>query len=61
MWKAEWVEPNAGLVHCVESGQLIAPWKEHKAVRKEEADRGRIDQYNDDQGYVIKSAITTAQ
>jgi hypothetical protein len=59
-WKAEWVEPHAGLVHYVESGQLIAPWKEHKAVLKEEADQERIDEYNDRQGYVLKSPLTTA-
>ena len=30
-WKAEWIEPNPGLIHYVESGQLIVPWKGHKA------------------------------
>lgn len=59
-WKAEWVEPNPGLVHYVESGQLIAQWKEHKAVLKEESDRQRIDDYNKEQGYVLKSPITNA-
>ena len=49
-WKAEWIEPNAGLVDYVESGQLIAPWKEHKAVLREEADRQRIDEHNGRQG-----------
>ena len=29
-------EPNPGLVHYVESGQLVATWKEHKAFLKEE-------------------------
>jgi hypothetical protein len=59
-WKAQWIEPNPGLVHYVESGQLIAPWKERKAVLKEEADRQRIDEYNEKQGYVLKSPITNA-
>ena len=35
-WKAEWVEPNPGLVHYVESGQLVAAWKERAAFLKEE-------------------------
>ena len=35
-WKAEWVEPNPELIHYVESGQLIVPWKEHKAFLKDE-------------------------
>jgi hypothetical protein len=59
-WKAEWIEPNPGLVHYVESGQLIAPWKKHKTVLKEEADRQRIDEYNERQGYALKSPITNA-
>ena len=59
-WKAEWIEPNAGLVDYVEYGQLIAPWKEHKAVLREEMDRQRIDEYNDKRGYSLKSPITNA-
>jgi len=46
-WKAEWIEPNAGLVDYVESGQLIAPWKEHKAVLREDAVRDVDDQRPD--------------
>jgi hypothetical protein len=59
-WKAEWIEPNAGLVDYVESGELIAPWKEHKAVMREETDRQRIDEYNDMRGYSLKSPVTNA-
>jgi hypothetical protein len=59
-WKAEWIEPNTGLVDYVESGQLIAPWKENKAVLREEADRQRIDEHNERQGYRLKSPITNA-
>jgi hypothetical protein len=29
-WKAQWIDPNPGLVDYIESGQLIVPWKEHK-------------------------------
>jgi hypothetical protein len=29
--KAKWIDPNAGLVDYIESGQLIVPWKEDKA------------------------------
>jgi hypothetical protein len=35
-WKVEWIDPNPGLVHYVESGQLIVPWKEQKAFLKDE-------------------------
>ena len=24
-WQAEWIDPNSGLIHYVESGQLIVP------------------------------------
>ena len=50
-WKAEWVDPNPGLVHFVESGHLLAPWKEHKTFLKEEADEGRLREHNDRAGY----------
>jgi hypothetical protein len=35
-WKAEWVDPNPGLVDYVESNQLIVSWKEHRTFLKEE-------------------------
>ncbi len=59
-WKAEWVDPNAGLVHYVESGQLIVPWKEHKAFLREEENRQKLDEYNERQGYAPKCPITAA-
>ena len=36
-WRAEWIDPSPGLIDYVDSGQLIIPWKEHKAFLKEEA------------------------
>ena len=27
-WKAEWIEPNPGLVHFVESAHLVCAWKD---------------------------------
>jgi hypothetical protein len=33
-WKTEWIEPNPGLVHYIESGQLLCLWKERKAFLK---------------------------
>ena len=35
-WKAEWIDPNPGLVHYVESSALIVRWKDQKAFLKEE-------------------------
>jgi len=37
-WKAEWVDPNPGLIDYVESGHLICRWKDHKAFLREEAE-----------------------
>jgi len=54
-WKAKWIDPNPGLVDYIESGQLIVPWKEHRAFLKEEADEERIQKYNDDHGYTDKN------
>src|SRR5205807_6238530 len=56
-WKTEWIEPNPGLVHYVESGQLLCPWKERKAFLKEEENRERLLKHNDDQGYSENSPI----
>jgi hypothetical protein len=41
-WKAEWVDPNPGLVHYVESGQLIVRWKEHRSFLREEENEERL-------------------
>ncbi len=49
--KAEWVEPNPGLVHYVESGQLIVPWKEHKAFLRDEENEERMWEHNKGQGF----------
>jgi hypothetical protein len=35
----------------VESSHLVAPWKEHKAFLKEEADERRLREHNDRSGY----------
>jgi hypothetical protein len=59
-WKAEWIDPNPGLIHYVESGQLIVPWKEHKAFLKEEENEVRLREHNADHGYRIKSPLVTA-
>src|SRR5581483_2795375 len=50
-WKAEWVDPNPGLTHYVESTHLLAPWKEHKAFLKEEAAAERVVEHNAECGF----------
>src|SRR5215475_7235804 len=59
-WKAEWIDPNPGLVHFVESGHLLAPWKEHKAFLKEEADERRLREHNERGGYKRDSPLDNA-
>jgi hypothetical protein len=59
-WKAEWIEPNSGLVHYVESGQLVCLWKERKAFLQEEDNRKRILARNEEQGYSENSPIAHA-
>ena len=59
-WKAEWIEPNPGLVHYVESGQLVATWKEHKAFLKEEENERRLKEENERTGYRNDSPVDRA-
>lgn len=59
-WKAQWVDPNPGLVDYIESNQLIVPWKEQRAFLKEEEQKERIRQYNMEHGYEPESPITSA-
>src|ERR1700719_4074379 len=59
-WKAEWVDPNPGLIDYVESGQLICRWNEHKAFLKEEAEAQRLRKHNEDTGYDPESPLTRA-
>jgi hypothetical protein len=59
-WRAEWIDPNPGLIHYVESGQLMVAWKEHKAFLKEESDAERLREHNVRTGYQCDSAIDNA-
>jgi hypothetical protein len=59
-WKAEWIDPNPGLVHYVESAQLIVAWKEHKAFLREEGDASRLMEHNTRSGYQCDSALDNA-
>jgi hypothetical protein len=59
-WKAEWIDPHAGLVDYLESGQLIVPWKEHKSFLREEADKERLEAHNESHGYRRDSPVDRA-
>lgn len=49
-----------GLVHYVESSQLIVPWKEHKAFLKEEEESARLWNHNIRMGYKNNSPVDNA-
>jgi hypothetical protein len=59
-WKAQWIDPNPGLIHYVESSQLIVAWKEHKAFLREEEDAARLWEYNVRMGYECDSPVDNA-
>jgi hypothetical protein len=59
-WKAEWVDPNPGLIDYVESGHLICRWKDHKAFLKEETEAKRLREHNKEIGYEPESPLTKA-
>lgn len=59
-WKAVWIQPNPGLVDYVESGQLVATWKEHKAFLKEEDNELSLKEENERNGYRKESPVDRA-
>jgi hypothetical protein len=59
-WKAQWIDPNSGLVHYVESGHLLCPWKQLKAFLREESDAERLRQHNVECGWVKDSPVDQA-
>jgi hypothetical protein len=60
-WKAEWIEPNPGLIHFVESGHLIAPWRELRGFLKKDAAAQRLPEHNEQQGCTQDSVIDSAR
>ena len=59
-WRAEWIEPNPGLVHFVESGHLLVAWKDRKAFLQEEADAAALREHNERQGFERNSPLDNA-
>ena len=57
-WKVEWIDPNPGLVHYAESGQLVCIWKKRRVFLDEEERRQRLKERNEEQGYSEKSPLT---
>jgi hypothetical protein len=58
--EAEWIETSPGLVDYIDSGQLVVPWKEHKAFLKEEACAESLREHNQKIGYDENDPIARA-
>jgi hypothetical protein len=59
-WKAEWIDPNPGLIDYVESGQLVALWKDARHLLKEEENAERLRRHNLEHGYSKGSPLEGA-
>lgn len=59
-WKAEWLEPNPGLVHFVESAHLLVRWADLKAFLKEEEREAGLIEQNRRDGYARDAPVVRA-
>lgn len=59
-WKAEWIAPNPGLIDYAESRWIIVPWKDRKALLRDEEAEARILEENDRLGYSDRSPLANA-
>lgn len=59
-WKAEWIEPNAGLIDYVESKSLLVRWKQRNAFLRDEQRWRTLREHNERHGYKEGSPPTTA-
>lgn len=49
-WKAEWVDPNPGLVDYVESKDVLVRWKDRKSLLRDEQAEREFRAHNERQG-----------
>jgi hypothetical protein len=59
-WRAEWIEPNPGLVDYVESSHLIVRWKGRQAFLRDEERARQLHDDNERQGFTKASPIDNA-
>ncbi len=59
-WKAEWIDPNPGLVDYLESKTLVVRWKERRAFLKDEESDTQFWRAIERQGYQRDSPIDNA-
>lgn len=56
-WKAEWIDPNPGLVDYVESQNLVVRWKEQKAFFRDEERARQLKSENERHGFNEDSSL----
>lgn len=59
-WKAEWMEPNPGLVDYVDAQHLVALWSEGAALLSDEQSSRRIREDNERNGYDDDAPVAMA-
>ncbi len=59
-WKAQWIEPNPGLVDYIESRSLVVRWKDRKAFLADEEREQSLREHNERQGGRDDSPVATA-
>lgn len=57
-WKAEWIEPNPGLIDYVESQQLIVRWRDRKAFFRDMDKARKLQANNDENKYKEETPFT---
>ncbi len=56
-WKAQWIEPNPGLVDYIESRHLVVRWKDRKAFLRDEEQARQIEEDNERRGFTKVSPL----
>lgn len=59
-WKAEWVDPNPGLIDCAAPKQIVATWEDRESFLLDEASWARLMEYNRSLGYKAESPVYLA-
>jgi hypothetical protein len=59
-WKAEWIDPNPGLVDYVDSRLLLVRWKDRNAYLRDEESKKRLIEDNLRNKYQLESPLDNA-
>lgn len=59
-WKAEWIEPNPGLVDYVEAQNLVVRWSDANAFEADEKAESRLRKDNEQHGYDEETPVADA-